>query len=184
MGNQPSKDGKSTSGSQTPTGPGPALDSYPSFSKSDTKESMRSFRNSLRTKIPGSKSADSPRGSTSGLTDVSADERTDAQSVKSAASGRSKRNSALSLEPDSRKESVDVDDSPKPPPSPTTSASVKNPHSDIAEAQRSGEVDAVSDAPPGSGMHHTHGREPGPSILKEARSRLLHPHRAPQLRFR
>jgi serine/threonine-protein phosphatase PP1 catalytic subunit len=45
---------------------------------------------------------------------------------------------------------------------------VKNPHSDIAEAQRSGEVDAVSDAPPGSGTHHTHGREPGPSILKEA----------------
>jgi serine/threonine-protein phosphatase PP1 catalytic subunit len=168
MGNQPSKDGKSTSGSQTPTGPGPALDSYPSFSKSDTKESMRSFRNSLRTKIPGGKSADSPRGSTSGLTDVSADERTDAQSVKSAASGRSKRNSALSLEPDTRNESVDVDDSPKPPPSPTTSASVKNPHSDIAEAQRNGEVDAVSDAPPGSGTHHTHGREPGPSILKEA----------------
>jgi serine/threonine-protein phosphatase PP1 catalytic subunit len=28
-------------------------------------------------------------------------------------------------------------------------------------------VDVVSDAPPGSGMHHTHGREPGPSILKE-----------------
>jgi serine/threonine-protein phosphatase PP1 catalytic subunit len=169
MGNQPSKDGKSTSGSQTPTGPGPSLDSYPSFSKSDTKESMRSFRNSLRTKIPGGRTADSPRGSTSGLGDVSADERADTQSVKSTTSGRSKRNSALSLDPDSRKESVDVDDSPKPPPSPTTSASVnlKNPHSDIAEAQRSGEVDAVSDAPPGSGMHHTHGREPGPSILKE-----------------
>lgn len=175
MGNQPSKDGKSTSGSQTPTGPGPALDSYPSFSKSDTKESMRSFRNSLRTKIPGSKSADSPRGSTSGLGDVSGDERTDTQSVKSAASGRSKRNSALSLDPDSRKESVDADDSPKPPPSPTTSASVKNPHSDIAEAQRSGEVDAVSDAPPGSGTHHTHGREPGPSILKEAEKPVAAP---------
>jgi serine/threonine-protein phosphatase PP1 catalytic subunit len=169
MGNQPSKDGKSTSGSQTPTGPGPSLDSYPSFSKSDTKESMRSFRNSLRTKIPGSRTADSPRGSTSGLGDVSADERADVQSVKSTTSGRSKRNSALSLDPDSRKESVDVDDSPMPPPSPTTSPSVnvKNPHSDVAEAQRSGEVDVVSDAPPGSGMHHTHGREPGPSILKE-----------------
>jgi serine/threonine-protein phosphatase PP1 catalytic subunit len=100
---------------------------------------------------------------------VSADERADVQSVKSTTSGRSKRNSALSLDPDSRKESVDVDDSPMPPPSPTTSPSVnvKNPHSDVAEAQRSGEVDVVSDAPPGSGMHHTHGREPGPSILKE-----------------
>lgn len=169
MGNQPSKDGKSTSGSQTPTGPGPTLDSYPSFSKTDTKESMRSFRNSLRTKIPGGKSADSPRGSTSALSgETSADDRADAQSVKSATSGRSKRNSALSLDPDSRKESVDDDDEPQPPPSPTTSASVQKPHSDIAEAQRSGEVDAVSDAPPGgSGMHHTHGREAGPSILKK-----------------
>jgi serine/threonine-protein phosphatase PP1 catalytic subunit len=168
MGNQPSKDGKSTSGSQTPTGPGPALDSYPSFSKADTKESMRSFRNSLRTKIPGSKSADSPRGSTSGLGDASGDERADAQSVKSTTSGRSKRNSML--EPDARKESIEDTGSPHPPPSPTTSASVnvKNPHSDIAEAQRSGEVDAVSDAPPGSGTHHTHGKDPGPSILKEA----------------
>ena len=127
---------------------------------------MRSFRNSLRTKIPGGKSADSPRGSTSGLGDASADERADAQSVKSTTSGRSKRNSML--EPDARKESIEDTDSPHPPPSPTTSASVKNPHSDIAEAQRSGEVDAVSDAPPGSGTHHTHGKDPGPSILKEA----------------
>jgi serine/threonine-protein phosphatase PP1 catalytic subunit len=72
------------------------------------------------------------------------------------------------LEPDARKESIEDTGSPHPPPSPTTSASVKNPHSDIAEAQRSGEVDAVSDAPPGSGTHHTHGKDPGPSILKEA----------------
>jgi serine/threonine-protein phosphatase PP1 catalytic subunit len=86
--------------------------------------------------------------------------------VKSTTSGRSKRNSML--EPDARKESIEDTGSPQPPPSPTTSASVKNPHSDIAEAQRSGEVDAVSDAPPGSGTHHTHGKDPGPSILKEA----------------
>jgi len=72
------------------------------------------------------------------------------------------------LEADARKESIEDSGSPHPPPSPTTSASVKNPHSDIAEAQRSGEVDAVSDAPPGSGTHHTHGKDPGPSILKEA----------------
>ena len=41
MGNQPSKDGKRSSGSQTPTGAGPELDKYPSFSKADTKESAR-----------------------------------------------------------------------------------------------------------------------------------------------
>jgi serine/threonine-protein phosphatase PP1 catalytic subunit len=175
MGNQPSKDGKS-SGSQTPTGAGPSLDSYPSFSKSETKESMRSFRNSLRTKIPGSKSIDSPRGSSSGLSiDTSADDkdRADALSVKSSASGRSgsrhgrganfasdatgTRRGSLSRQSD--------DGSPLPPPSPTTSASVMGGHGDVSEAQRTGEVDNVSDAPLTGGLAHTMNREAGASIL-------------------
>ncbi|GAB7358559.1 hypothetical protein MBLNU230_g2621t1 [Neophaeotheca triangularis] len=166
MGNQPSKDGRSSTGSQTPTGPD--LGSYPSFSKSDTKESSRSFRTALRTKIPGSKSADSPRGSSTGLGDGL--DKSDSQSIKSSASGRSRQRrgsnalSASGQEPtSSRRGSVTVDED-QPPPSPTMSSSVGAGH-DISEAQRTGEVDAVSDAPPKGNIHQAHNTEPMTSIL-------------------
>ena len=85
MGNSSSKDGGS-SGQRTPTGPssGPDLSSYPSFSKADTKESNRSLRNTIRTKIPGAKSSDSPRGSSSGLVAESSAsvDKSDSLSVK------------------------------------------------------------------------------------------------------
>ncbi|KKK19281.1 serine/threonine protein [Aspergillus ochraceoroseus] len=58
------------------SGPGDSLQSYPSFSRSDTKESIRSFRGSIRSKI---RSSDSPRASTSALSQ--ADDRSDAGSV-------------------------------------------------------------------------------------------------------
>ncbi|OQO08509.1 Serine/threonine-protein phosphatase PP-Z [Cryoendolithus antarcticus] len=186
MGNESSKESKDkkSTGSQTPTGPsssaGPSLDSYPSFSKSDTRESMRSFRQTLKTKIPGSKSAESPRGSSSGLSlDTSGDgDKSDALSVRSATSGRSGsrpsrgviEGAAGSRRGSLRGAALDEATQQQPPPSPTMSPSVsKGGHGDITEAQRSGEVDAVSDAPPAGGfahgMHHTANREPGPSIL-------------------
>ncbi|KAJ5430289.1 Phosphoprotein phosphatase PPZ [Penicillium cf. griseofulvum] len=56
---------------------GDTLQSYPSFSKTDTKESLRSFRGSIRSKIPGARSSDSPRGSTTALS------RTESQTDKS-----------------------------------------------------------------------------------------------------
>ncbi|EMC94568.1 hypothetical protein BAUCODRAFT_552311 [Baudoinia panamericana UAMH 10762] len=177
MGNQPSKDGRSN-GSQTPTGSGPNLDSYPSFSKSDTKESMRSFRTALRTKIPGVKSSDSPRASSSNLagdSTTSLVDRSDAQSARST----SRRGSlvedasnapkvvpkgAAKARASSEPDLAPMDD-PQPPPSPTMSASVGAGHSDISAAQRSGEVDAVSDAPPTGAVGPSTNREPGESIL-------------------
>lgn len=170
MGNSPSKDkdGKS-SGSQTPTGP--ELGSYPSFSKSDTKESSRSFRTALRTKIPGKSSIDSPRASSSNLVgDASSTslDKVDSQSVKSATSGKSgkhSRQSASISETPRRGSLAGSEDDPQPPPSPTTSASVGAGHSDLKEAQRSGEVDAVSDAPPQGNIHQSHNKEPTASIL-------------------
>ncbi|KAK4634817.1 Serine/threonine-protein phosphatase PP-Z [Fulvia fulva] len=169
MGNQPSKekDGKSRDGSQTPTGP--SLDSYPSFSKSDTKESARSFRNALRTKIPGKSSSDSPRASTTNLAgdqSTTSLDKTDSQSVRSATSGKSdKRHSRnLSNSETPRRGSLADEDEPQPPPSPTMSATIGGAHS-IEEAQRSGEVDAVSDAPPQGNIHQSHNKEPTESIL-------------------
>ncbi|KAK1047134.1 serine/threonine protein phosphatase Pzh1 [Friedmanniomyces endolithicus] len=177
MGNQPSKDGKS-SGSQTPTGTGPNLKSYPSFSKSETKESMRSFRSALRTKIPGSKSADSPRASSSGLAGESTTslglDKTDTQSTRSRGSRRGSLADDASMPKavpgwaaKSRTESApDIPNlDPQPPPSPTMSASVGSGHANISEAQRSGEVDAVSDAPPSANVHQPTNKEPMESIL-------------------
>lgn len=57
------------------------------------------------------------------------------------------------------------DDEPQPPPSPTQSATVGGGHADISAAQRSGEVDAVSDAPPTGNVNHAQHKEPTESIL-------------------
>nr|POE77421.1 serine/threonine-protein phosphatase pp-z [Quercus suber] len=166
MGNQPSKDNKST-GSQTPTGPGPSLDSYPSFSKSDTKESKSSFRTALRTKIPGAKSSDSPRASTSGLVNDSTTslDKTDALSVRSARDDTSTKAPKIAKNNSISGEADDENDDLQPPPSPTMSSSVGAGHSDITEAQRSGEVEAVSDAPPSGNMAPSYNKEPTESIL-------------------
>lgn len=68
MGNQPSKDKK---GEKSINGGGaaPPLESYPSFSKSDTKDSSRSLRGSIRSKIPGGGRTDSPKTPAQALAD-------------------------------------------------------------------------------------------------------------------
>lgn len=54
----------------------------------------------------------------------------------------------------------------KPPPSPIQSASMRAGHHDVDAAQRSGEVDHVSDQPPsGATNPHAHLQRPGQSIL-------------------
>ena len=183
MGNQPSKgSGTATprsSASQTSLDNSSKFDnlqSYPSFSKADTKESNRSFRGALRSKIPGSKS-DSPRGSTVGLANGDANgDKSDAASVKSGKSGRSAMSRGSIAAPDSPRvdpaspgpdalEDLNMDEM-KPPPSPIQSASMRAGHHDVAAAQRSGEVDHVSDQPPsGSANPHAHLQRPGQSIL-------------------
>ncbi|KAI1636499.1 Metallo-dependent phosphatase-like protein [Biscogniauxia mediterranea] len=173
MGNQNSKEGGGSRGS----GPSSAgdLQSYPSFGKSDTKESTRSFK-TLRSKIPGGGKTDSPRNSailSNG--DASAD-RSDVASVKSGKGARSgaPRNSRTdsftsSSSPRSPQgtDAASPADDPQPPPSPIQSTSMKSGHGDISAAQASGEVDHVSDQPPSGAVNsnpHMQ-QQPGAPIL-------------------
>lgn len=176
MGNTPSKKSGGDAprdGSVTPSERRSAedLESYPSFSKSDTKESARSFRGAIRSKIPNSIKTDSPRNSMQGLVNPSPGnggvDKSDAASVKSAASGKSgtSRNSrALSTASETAMANSLTD--PQPPPSPTQSASLGRGHQSVSSAQRSGEVDHVSDMPPAAGVaHREHILPAGESIL-------------------
>jgi len=183
MGNQNSKgSGSSTpkaSASQTSLDKGTdPLASYPSFTKADTKESSRSFRKTLGSKIAGSK-IDSPRNSVSGLSNGELNgDKSDAASVRSGRSSRSAMSRTSRADaPDSPSTSSpavqdsteDVTsplDDPEPPPSPIQSASIRQGHHDVDAAQRSGEVDHVSDQPPsGTTNPHAHLQRAGQSIL-------------------
>ncbi|KAG9255975.1 calcineurin-like phosphoesterase [Emericellopsis atlantica] len=170
--------GNSSSKGAGPGGPsyGDTLQSYPSLSKSDTKESSRSFR-SLRSKIPGgaSKSADSPRNS-SLVNEVEANKAADVASVRSGRSGRSSVSRANRGDlPSLKSTTTDMSnlsiDSPasdnQMPPSPVQSQSIKSgQHADVSAAQASGEVDHVSDQPPGTVSLPTGpSAQPGQSIL-------------------
>ncbi|KAK3393794.1 Metallo-dependent phosphatase-like protein [Podospora didyma] len=175
MGNQASKDAGVGSSKSAANGSGPdGLQSYPSFSRSDTKDSSRSFR-SLRSKIPGSGKTDSPRSSTI-LSNGDLPEKSDAASVKSGKSGKSglgrpsRSDSVPTPSSPSSPSSVDTATSPaadeQPPPSPIQSASMRAGVHDVSAAQASGEVDHVSDQPPsGGGNPSLPGQQPGQSIL-------------------
>ncbi|KJZ71468.1 hypothetical protein HIM_09107 [Hirsutella minnesotensis 3608] len=166
MGNQASKEGGGSSGE------GP-LQSYPSFSRSDTKESSRSFR-SLRSKIPGSSKTDSPRNSAilSG-SDVPTDKTLDGAPVRPSRSARSSmsRTSRSDLPPlkQSPAELPQSDSAvfeSQPPPSPVSSSALKGGNHDVSAAQASGEVDHVSDQPPSANASlTTHLQAPGQPIL-------------------
>ncbi|TVY89744.1 Serine/threonine-protein phosphatase [Lachnellula willkommii] len=183
MGNQNSKG----SGASTPKGSGSQtsldkttdpLQSYPSFTKADTKESSRSIRGALRSKIPGSKT-DSPRNSTAGLSNGEANgDKSDAASVRSGKSSRSAMSrgnradtpdspsTATPLVPGFQEDVTSPLEDPQPPPSPIQSASMRQGHHDVDAAQRSGEVDHVSDQPPsGTTNPHAHLQRAGQSIL-------------------
>lgn len=162
---------------------GEGLQSYPSFSRSDTKESSRSFRGAIRSKIPGSGKSDSPRASTSAIAGVDGTasgigDRSDVASIKSttsARSGGSRTSRAMSGSSVQPPMSPTLDSitspssarsaSPGPPPSPTQSASLGKGHRGVETARRSGEVDQVSDAPPGGTLHSSHNQQPKASIL-------------------
>lgn len=172
MGNQPSKGEKDD----------PGFQKYPSFSRSDTKESSRSLRSSIKSKIPGKVSSDSPRGSVADLPsgkDTAPVDSSDAVSIQSSTSTKNahKRTSSVpslanidTEKSASRRSSVSGSEPPtpglQPPPSPTLSSSLGHGHSEIAKARRSGEVDAVSDAPPSSALQPMNNlQEPRESIL-------------------
>ena len=180
MGNQGSKESGGGGSSSKSSGPD-NLQSYPSFSRSDTKDSTRSFR-SLRSKIPGSGKSDSPRSSTilnSGDTPV---ERSDAASIKSGRASKSSLpprlnrtdSSTSATSPVSASSSIDSQAKPSssyndldPPPSPIQSASMKSGKHNVSEAQATGEVDHVSESPPSAGAPDPNAQavQPGQSIL-------------------
>lgn len=168
MGNQSSKPdgGSPKSGSADGN-----LQSYPSISRSDTKESSRSFR-SLRSKIPGSSKTDSPRNSTL-LSNGDSDKGPDAASVRSGRSGHSRTRSSRG-ENTLKHSSTDMSiadsmlSNEQPPPSPVqSSAKTAGSLHDVSAAQASGEVDHVSDQPPSAAAAsaNTHLQSPGQSIL-------------------
>lgn len=189
MGQQQSKN---RDGTKTPTGLGSTLgdglQSYPSFSKSDTKESSRSFRGSIRSKIPGSQKNDSPRASISNLeTSNGAVDRSDSASVMSAANGKS-NGSKVTRAPSVQNPvsqpletptvpSLAQSDVPAAPPSPTLSASVGKGHDSVSKAQQQGEVDHVSDTPPTGNLSPSRTQKPQESILVK-RENIINP-RAP-----
>lgn len=180
MGQQPSKkNGVSNDGSLSPVSrfATDALESYPSFSKSDTKESSRSFRGSIRSKIPGSAKIESPRNSQPqvhggvGSNEVIGGPGSVAE--QSAAGykppGESKHQHASSIH-SARSLPTDIDDShysevPLPPPSPRQSASLGQVRQSVEKARQSGEIGTVSDAPPSGHVHSTHSKQPKQSIL-------------------
>ena len=199
MGNQPSKgsDGSRTpkDSSSTNLSASDALSNLPSFSKSDTQGSTRSFRGSIRSKIPGSSkpgreaSIDSPRasaGTLSGL-DGTPGDKSDTASIKSTASGPSSKatrapSSSSSIQspisPSSTTATTDDDapsprtGTPPPPPSPTMSSTVGKGHQSINEARQTGEVDHVSDAPPSQLNAPSHSQKPGDSILVKRQNQI------------
>ncbi|KAF2088821.1 phospho protein phosphatase PPZ [Saccharata proteae CBS 121410] len=178
MGNAPSKRGEGNGA------PGLDRDGYASFSRSDTRESSRSIRNSIRSKIPGVPSSgktDSPRssmqvlregnsGSTPNLekADSAASAKPDEKraSIPSASAPATTVNSPATEAPPNTDTSLS--ESPQPPPSPTQSASLGHGHESVDKAQRSGEVDHVSDAPPSGVPPHSSSHEkPKESILQK-----------------
>ncbi|KAL2262352.1 hypothetical protein VTK26DRAFT_1577 [Humicola hyalothermophila] len=172
MGNQASKDAGAASTKAAGNGD-EGLQSYPSFGKSDTRESSRSFR-SLRSKIPGSGKTDSPRGSAV-LANGDAPDKADAASVKSGRSARSpsargRRSDSIQTPGSPSSADTATASSPltedQPPPSPIHSSSLKSGRHDVSAAQVSGEVDHVSDRPP-TGATNTSlpAQHPGQSIL-------------------
>ena len=173
---------------QSRGGTGDPLGSYPPVSKSDTKESLRSIKGSIRSKIPGAgrnsdKNNDSPRGSNTGLHQVdNSGDKSDAASVKSTGSNRSSRaakglSNSSAQTPQSSSSAVSDEvvasrtNTPDPPPSPSLSASLNRGHKDVDAAQQSGEVDQVSDTVPPSAPPAAP-QIPGESILVKHQNQI------------
>ncbi|KAF2741977.1 serine/threonine-protein phosphatase PP-Z [Sporormia fimetaria CBS 119925] len=160
MGNQQSNSKKADK-----TGPdGLALqrEQYRSFERSDTRESTRSLRNTIRSKIPGSSKTDSPRNSIANVND----DKSETASTKS----RSRRGSTASSTQMAVIEQAakeDAKEDPLPPPSPVHSHTIGTGHSLVDEAQRSGEVDHVSETPPIRCPPPPGTQRPGESILRK-----------------
>jgi serine/threonine-protein phosphatase PP1 catalytic subunit len=172
MGNQQSS-GKKDKG--TVDGVALERENYRSFERADTRESTRSIRNSIRSKIPAVGKSDSPRGSVSNFNDGNAKpDKSDAASMKSTNSKgaiRSHRDSTASAQDAGLNSAAMADNAPddlEPPPSPVHGATVgTGTHEHVDEAQKSGEVDHVSDVGPTGVPLPLASAQPGESILQK-----------------
>ena len=174
MGNQQSSSKKDKGDKGSTEGVPLGREYYRSFERSDTKESTRSLRNSLKSKIPGTKN-DSPRNSIANVSDVNGKlDKSDAASTKSdrsRATKGSRRGSTASGPPEAAPETEDKVDAPsdeqQPPPSPVHGATLGTGHEGVSKAQRTGEVDHVSDVPPTGVPPPLASAQPGESILQK-----------------
>lgn len=169
MGNTSSKDSaasekKAVDGFTSSSSSADPVQQLPAFARSETKESSRSLKASLRSKIQSK--TDSPRNSALSNGDIG-----DASSVRSGRSSRSGRPKFNRADSSASVQSTTgqsmTEDGPQPPPSPTQSTSIRSGqgHNNISAAQASGEVDHVSDQPP-SGDRNPHVvSQAGQSIL-------------------
>jgi serine/threonine-protein phosphatase PP1 catalytic subunit len=168
MGNQQSSGKKDKGDKVTVDGVPIERENYRSFDRSDTKESSRSLRNSIRSKIPGKN--DSPRNSVSNLDTSGKPDKSDAASTRSynSKSNRSRRGSTASAQESAIESAAKADalsDVPQPPPSPVHGAIGKG-HDSVNQAQRTGEVDHVSDVPPSGMPLPLSTAQPGEPILQ------------------
>ncbi|SPO02316.1 probable serine/threonine protein phosphatase-z-like [Cephalotrichum gorgonifer] len=172
MGNTNSKDGGTGSksyGSNDPSQSGPPM------SRSDTKESARSIRNHLRSRIPGSSRTDSPRNSAILSGADSTNDRADTASIKSSKSGRSAVSRKSRSESASSPVTLLEDGAQTPtspfaediPSSPVVGNSINHGHKDLTSAQAASEIGHVSDQPLTSSKAGLHSslHQPGNSIL-------------------
>ncbi|KAI9832575.1 MAG: hypothetical protein M1826_001525 [Phylliscum demangeonii] len=181
MGNQSSK--QAGSSSNGPSRPGrrasDGLESYPSFSKSDTKESSRSLRGSIRSKIPGSSRAESPRRIPAPLPKQSTPGTPPAEEPSTLAVPLGAETAPADLpsrlpfrnRPPHSPPPLDPSrtDASRGPPSPNqlAGAGEHRAHQSVEHARQSGEVGTVSDAPPTATAQsaHAHLKQPKESIL-------------------
>lgn len=173
MGNQQSSNKKDKGEKGPVEGLSLERENYRSFDRTDTKESARSLRNSIRSKIPVPGKNDSPRNSVSNLNDANGKaDKSDAASTRSTnskAGNRSRRGSTASAQEAGIETAAKADalsDSPQPPPSPVHGASLGTGHGSVSKAQRTGEVDHVSEAPPSGVPPPSATAQPGEPILQ------------------
>ena len=182
-----SSSGDDPSSPSTTRRAGDDLDSYPSLSRTDTKESSRSLRGSIRSKIPGSGRTESPRESSATLPSINVEtsetanrsEISLAPTTSSAKSGSSKHRRSLSGSsvrpppppppPPPELSESKVAQTASPPPSPTPrhgpGSGAGHGRRSIEEAKQSGEVGNVSDGPPSGALHQPHRDQAMESIL-------------------
>ena len=184
MGQQPSKKAAASADSSSQHGDRRSIDgmeAYPSFNRSETKESSRSLRGSIRSKIPGTAKPDGTKDSPTSLDDGHDVERLDGASASSSIGARSgSSRHRRSRSGSSTRPPLANPTPPPPPPPPPPPARLDSPppspmrkpssppdfeHRAVDQARRSGEVGNISDLPLVGTIHPSNQDHPKESIL-------------------